>query len=153
MPPPVHGPQESARLREGMLAEIQGLSADTAAAWAKTMLGVKNRLTADDARQIEAAFEAHLASLPADPLEHQPGQESGASTAGRAGRWGGRIECVPGNRCRSANGHHPEDRAPPEQGAPAVCQDAALPDLRPATCRRPSSAICAAPGLGPQGQR
>ena len=87
VPPPVHGPQESARLREGMLAEIQGLSTDTVAAWAKTMLAVKNRLTADDARQIEAAFEAHLASLPADPLEHQPGQESGASTAGRAGRW------------------------------------------------------------------
>jgi hypothetical protein len=40
------------------------------------MLAVKNRLTADDARQIEDAFEAHLASLPADPLEHQPGQES-----------------------------------------------------------------------------
>ena len=41
-----------------MLAEIQGLSADAAAAWATTMLAVKNRLTAEDARLIETAFEA-----------------------------------------------------------------------------------------------
>lgn len=68
-PPPILGPQESARLREGMLAEIQSLSADTATDWAKTMLGVKNRLTVEDARLVEAAFEARLARFPADSIE------------------------------------------------------------------------------------
>lgn len=71
-PPPTHGPQESARLREGMLAEIQSLSADTAAAWAKTMLAVKNRLTIEDARLVESAFEARLANFPVDPIELHP---------------------------------------------------------------------------------
>jgi len=46
-----------------MLAEIQGLSPDSAAAWAKTMLGTKNRLTVEDAQLVETAFETRLASL------------------------------------------------------------------------------------------
>ena len=71
-PPPAHAPQESARLREGMLVEIQTLSAQTATAWAKTMLGVKNRLTVGDARLIESAFETRLASFPAEPIELHP---------------------------------------------------------------------------------
>src|SRR6185436_9807474 len=69
VPPPTHGPQESARLREGMLAEIQSLSSDTAAAWAKTMLGVKNRLTIEDAQLVESAFEVRLANFPTDLIE------------------------------------------------------------------------------------
>jgi len=58
---------ESARLREGMLAEIEGIaSPDAATTWANTMLSAKNTLTTDDARAIESAFEAKIAGLPAD---------------------------------------------------------------------------------------
>ena len=58
---------ESARLREGMLAEIEGIASSAAAtAWANTMLRAKNTLIADDARAIESAFEAKIAGLPAD---------------------------------------------------------------------------------------
>ena len=58
---------ESARLREGMLAEIESLSSRAAAtAWANTMLRAKNTITADDARSVEAAFESKLAGLAPD---------------------------------------------------------------------------------------
>jgi len=43
------------------LAEIA--SADQAASWAKRILGSKNRLTAPDARQVEDAFRARLATF------------------------------------------------------------------------------------------
>jgi hypothetical protein len=60
-------PDESARLREAMLAEIESVtSAASATAWASTMLGAKNSLTADDARAVEAAFEIKFAGLPND---------------------------------------------------------------------------------------
>jgi hypothetical protein len=61
-PPPLLAPQESARLREGMLSEIQTLELASAAAWAQGMLQIKNRLIAEDARLVESAFEARLAS-------------------------------------------------------------------------------------------
>jgi ERF superfamily protein len=86
-PPPLppHPPQESARLREGMLAEIKSLSSVNAPGWAKTMLAVKNRLTLEDARMIEAAFEKHLGAIVSD---HEPklgfaaGVESDKSAGG-----------------------------------------------------------------------
>jgi len=64
---PILAGDESARLREGMLAEIASIaSPDAATAWANTMLRAKNTLIADDARAIESAFEAKIAGLPAD---------------------------------------------------------------------------------------
>jgi hypothetical protein len=64
---PILAGDESARLREGMLAEIEGIASSTAAtAWANTMLRAKNTLTANDARAIESAFETKIAGLPAD---------------------------------------------------------------------------------------
>ena len=60
-------PDESARLRQGMLAEIESLASSAAAvAWANTMLRAKNTLTADDARSVESAFEAKLVGLATD---------------------------------------------------------------------------------------
>jgi hypothetical protein len=69
---PIHRPMlaagESARFREGMLAEIEGIaSADAATAWANTMLRAKNTLTADDAGLVERAFETRFAGLAPDP--------------------------------------------------------------------------------------
>jgi hypothetical protein len=64
---PILAGDESARLRQGMLAEIDSIaSTDAATAWANTMLRAKNTLTADDARAIESAFETKIAGLPAD---------------------------------------------------------------------------------------
>jgi hypothetical protein len=65
---PILAPDESARLRQGMLAEIESIgSSEAATVWANTMLRKKNTLTADDARSVELAFESKFAGLVADP--------------------------------------------------------------------------------------
>jgi hypothetical protein len=69
LPPrqPVLATGDSAKLRDAMLAEIESLaSSAAAAAWANTMLRAKNTLTAEDARAVEAAFEAKFAGLATD---------------------------------------------------------------------------------------
>ena len=64
---PMLAADASARLREAMLAEIASMaSAAAATAWANTMLGSKNTLTADDARSVESAFETKYAGLATD---------------------------------------------------------------------------------------
>jgi ERF superfamily len=57
----------SASLRVELLREIDGLSsADEAALWAHRRLGVKNQLSAADARQVEEAFATKLGFIPAE---------------------------------------------------------------------------------------
>lgn len=76
---PILPPEESARLRQGMLAEIESLASGSAAtAWANTMLRAKNTLTADDARSVESAFEAKIAGLVTD-LAADPSTERAAT--------------------------------------------------------------------------
>ena len=66
---------ESARLRDRLLAEINGISsADEMAAWACGSLPVKNTLSTADAQSIEANFQSKLAAFdeperPGDPVE------------------------------------------------------------------------------------
>jgi ERF superfamily len=56
----------SASLRAELLREIDDLSsADNATLWAKRRLGAKNQLSATDAQQVEGAFAAKLAAMPA----------------------------------------------------------------------------------------
>ncbi|MCK1406053.1 ERF family protein [Bradyrhizobium sp. 76] len=62
--PPVVGAQESAELRERLLAQLAGTN--DLLAWAKTSLLVKNTLQEADARSIEAAYQQRL-ELPAQP--------------------------------------------------------------------------------------
>ena len=70
----------SAALCEQMLAELKTIaSADDAATWAHQKLGAKNSLTASDARRVEDAFEAKLASL----AEHQPASRDTTSALTR----------------------------------------------------------------------
>jgi len=58
------GPEASAALRDRLLVEVQAIaSSDDAGAWAHRILGAKNNLVAADARQVEHAFEAKLASF------------------------------------------------------------------------------------------
>jgi hypothetical protein len=64
---PILAADESARLRDAMVAEIETLNSSTAAtAWANTMLRAKNTLTADDARAVESAFETKFSELMPD---------------------------------------------------------------------------------------
>ena len=58
---PVLAPEASAALRDQLVAEIQNLNdGDDLALWAHRRLPAKNQLTADDARNIEVAYQAML---------------------------------------------------------------------------------------------
>ena len=57
-------PTQSAMVRERLLAQLVATnSTDEAAAWARRNLSTKNRLTADDARIVEAKFQAKLSTI------------------------------------------------------------------------------------------
>ena len=61
---PVLAPDESATLRERLIAELSAInSADDAAAWAQRNLPVENSLAAGDAQIVEARFQARLATI------------------------------------------------------------------------------------------
>ena len=65
---PILTPDQSADLRGKLLTAVDGLtSGDQAAAWAYKALAAKNRLTAADAKLVEAAFEQRIAKIPATP--------------------------------------------------------------------------------------
>ena len=55
---------QSARLRDALIAELDGLqNADEAADWVHRNLPAKNTLTTDDAGQVEARFQSKLAAI------------------------------------------------------------------------------------------
>src|SRR5258706_434524 len=61
---PVLAPDQSAILRERLVAELLAInSADDAAAWAHRNLPAKNSLTAGDAKIVEARFQARLSTI------------------------------------------------------------------------------------------
>ena len=61
---PILGPEASATLRDQLVGELKEIaSSDDAAIWAHRILGAKNSLTEADARQVEDAFQAKLATL------------------------------------------------------------------------------------------
>ena len=63
-PKPILGAEASATLRDQLLDELKAIaSSDDAAIWAHRILGAKNSLTEADARQVEDAFQAKLATL------------------------------------------------------------------------------------------
>jgi hypothetical protein len=63
-PQTVLPPEESASLREQLLAALARLSsAEEATLWAQKSLPVKNTLTATDSRSVEQAFEARVTAL------------------------------------------------------------------------------------------
>ena len=58
------GPEASATSRNQLVEELRAIaSSDDAAIWAHRILGVKNRLTEADARQVEDAFQAKLVTF------------------------------------------------------------------------------------------
>ncbi len=61
---PLLGTEASAALRDRLVAEVQAIaSSDDATIWAYRILAAKNTLIAADARQVEDAFQARLASF------------------------------------------------------------------------------------------
>jgi hypothetical protein len=61
---PALGSEASATLRDQLVGELKEIaSSDDAAIWAHRILGAKNSLTEADARQVEDAFQAKLATL------------------------------------------------------------------------------------------
>jgi hypothetical protein len=63
-PKPILGPEASAALRDRLMMELKAIgSSDDATSWAHRILGGKNSLIAADARQVEDAFQAKLATL------------------------------------------------------------------------------------------
>jgi hypothetical protein len=66
----------SASLRDELIREIESLdAADDATSWAQRKLAAKNKLSAADARQVEEAFKARLASLRTEAATEQPIEE------------------------------------------------------------------------------
>jgi ERF superfamily len=69
-------PAQSAQLRDNLLIEVETIaSLELAATWAREALVAKNRLTASDAKLIEAAFERRLAELPSPELTAPPNDD------------------------------------------------------------------------------
>jgi hypothetical protein len=63
-PPTILGSEQSATVRERLLAELGAIrSADLAASWARVALTAKNSLTVADAKLVEDAFEERLSRL------------------------------------------------------------------------------------------
>jgi ERF superfamily len=61
---PILRPEASAALRDRLMAELKAIaSSDDATTWAHRILGAKNTLIVADARQVEDAFQATLASF------------------------------------------------------------------------------------------
>jgi hypothetical protein len=98
---PILEAEASAALCRQLLTELAEIaSAEQAASWAHRILGAKNSLTAADARQVDNAFQARLATLenaadvgdvsaspaisalqPSSPVEQQPVEPVGISIA------------------------------------------------------------------------
>jgi hypothetical protein len=105
---PILAPDQSAVLRDRLVAELGALqSADEAASWAHRCLPAKNTLTAADADLIEADFRAKLTAFddgrPADGLPEavrgQPGAQPGHHPhPGRSGLSICPVDSVPRDR-------------------------------------------------------
>ena len=84
---PILGPEASAALRDRLMAEVQAIaSSDNATTWAHRILGAKNSLVAADARQVEDAFQARLASFDTAADALQPSSSVERRSAEPAGR-------------------------------------------------------------------
>src|SRR6266566_1002518 len=75
---PVLAPEESATLRERLVAELSAInSADDAAIWAHRNLPAKNSLTAVDAQIVETQFKARLSTVSDDVSAEEPNKATG----------------------------------------------------------------------------
>ncbi|RXH03654.1 hypothetical protein EAS56_37890 [Bradyrhizobium guangzhouense] len=80
--PPILGAQDSATLRERLLAQLT--DTDDLLAWAKTSLPLKNTLQESDARSVEAAYEKGVELAAANAVEGQSAPDSAQASASDA---------------------------------------------------------------------
>jgi hypothetical protein len=103
-PKPLLAQDASATLREQLITEICNLkSGDDLALWAHRRLPAKNTLVADDARAVEAAYQAVLDAVDQQPLPDEPQRDNRdqAAQSPHAGR--------PKVQAPSANGNALKD--------------------------------------------
>jgi hypothetical protein len=110
---PILDAEVSATLRDQLVAELKNVpSSDDAAVWAHRTLGAKNSLSEPDARQVEDALRAKLATLegvneqPSAPTPSAP-QRSPAGLAQHALRAAGAADAKAIDKSRLS---HPEPR-------------------------------------------
>jgi hypothetical protein len=128
---PVLAPDQSAVVRDRLLAEVAGLgSADAAATWARDAIMAKNNLTMADARAVEEAFGRRLLD-PAPETECPPQcREPSGTNSAEGGKPGGTKNApeVP-----SSEAALPKEPTPPakavnnaapsiDDGAPAIAK-------------------------------
>jgi hypothetical protein len=103
-PKPILAADQSAALRDRLLAELERLgSADEATSWAYRSLGVKNTLLAIDAQVIEKRFQERLSSFgegdpdgkPAVPVNTRSPAESVLPPANHINTSGGKTAVTP----------------------------------------------------------
>ena len=155
-------PDQSAALRERLLAELDVLqSADEAASWAQRSLPAKNTLTASDAQLVEASFGAKVVTFgDQEPAERQPeaGQSHGGTPPDNEAQTG-EPDCVVRFRGPWQPSRFPpnppcgKDHPLARQGAPQLRLAPAVPRVRPRTHRPASLALCPTPGAWTQGER
>jgi hypothetical protein len=109
---PILDPEASATLRDQLVRGLKELaSSDDAAIWAHRTLGAKNSLTEVDARQVQDAFQAKLATLeevsqPSPPTRSAV-QRSPSGLAQQPHRAGGAADATGIDKSRLT---HPEPR-------------------------------------------
>ena len=156
---PILGPEASAALRDRLMAELKAIaSSDDATTWAHRILGAKNTLIAADARQVEDAFQAKLASFgTAADISDAP--LSPVLSALQLSSSVERRSPEPAARTSVANGIdksqlvHPEPRRFRDREPRQVRGQTAVSDLRPHALRCPSSAVRAAPRARAKSER
>jgi hypothetical protein len=81
-PPAIIDGEQSATLRDRLLAEIGNiLSAELAASWARQALAAKNKLAAPDAKLVEDTFEQRLSELASAGTSHSEDSASAIAAA------------------------------------------------------------------------
>ncbi len=86
---PMLDAKASAALRDQLVAELRAIASEhDATAWAQRIIGAKNRLVAADARQVEDAFAAKLASFaPATAIGDARAGTSSTELVASVDRW------------------------------------------------------------------
>jgi hypothetical protein len=112
---PLLAQDPSAALREQLITEIGNLkSGDDLALWAHRRLPAKNTLVADDARAVEAAYQAVLDTVDQQPLPDEPQRDDRYQAAQSPHAGGLKAQAL------SANGSVLTDAASPSHHEPST---------------------------------
>ncbi len=104
---PVLAPEQSASLRERLVAQLAAIdSTDDAAAWAHRNLPAKNTLTAADAQIVEERFQARLSTIGDVPGPSEPSHAVPVQSVMPAGR----PDAPAGQKTSTGSGKAPRNR-------------------------------------------